>query len=81
MIAEFALGAPLGHGEVREDKFGELRFRQSDNCTGIGVVAGFWAGIGMMYGPYLKMDKFVHWRSYLQISSVVRPIDKTRNYL
>jgi formylglycine-generating enzyme required for sulfatase activity len=34
-----------------------------------------------MYWPYLKMGKLACWQSYLQISSVVRPIDKTRNHL
>ena len=28
----------------------------SESCTGIGVVAGFWAGMGMMYWPYLKIS-------------------------
>lgn len=28
VIAEFALGPTLGHGEVGQDKFGELRFRE-----------------------------------------------------
>jgi hypothetical protein len=30
MIAEFALRTPFGHREVREDKFGELRFGELD---------------------------------------------------
>jgi hypothetical protein len=30
MIAEFTLRTPLGHREVREDKFGELRFGELD---------------------------------------------------
>jgi hypothetical protein len=45
VIAEFALGTSPGHGEVRQDKLVELRFRQ---LTGIGVVVGFWAGMGII---------------------------------
>ena len=30
MIAQFALRTALGHGEVRQDKCGELRFRELD---------------------------------------------------
>src|SRR5438876_8984062 len=30
IIAQFALRSPLGHGEVRQDKCGELGFRELD---------------------------------------------------
>ena len=45
VIAQFALWTPLGHGEVRQDKCGELGFGQ---FTGIGVVAGLSAVVLIM---------------------------------
>jgi hypothetical protein len=42
-LAEFALGATPGHGEV--GKINSVN-SVSDNCTGMGVVAGFLADMG-----------------------------------
>src|SRR5918992_1063269 len=53
----------------------------SDNCTGIGVVAGLCAGMGIRYWPYLKRGDRVCWRSYLQILSKIRSIGKPRTPL
>ena len=39
----------------------------SESCTGMGVVAGFWAGMGMTKWPYLKRALLVSARRYLQI--------------
>ena len=42
----------------------------------MGVVAGFWAGMGIMDGPYLKRALFVSLRRYLQIGSYIGPMAK-----
>jgi hypothetical protein len=39
----------------------------SESWTGIGVVAGLLAGVGMIEWPYLKIAQLVSYRSYLQI--------------
>jgi hypothetical protein len=51
------------------DKCGKINSwnSASDNCTGMGVVAGFWAGMGIMEWPYLKRALPVSVRRYLQI--------------
>ena len=51
MIADIALRTPLGHREVREDKFVELVFR---NCTGMDVISGCLAVVLIMCGPHLN---------------------------
>src|SRR6266478_5326340 len=51
----------------------------AESWTGIGVVAGLLAGVGMLEWPYLKMAQPVSYRSYLQILECVRKIGKTCN--
>jgi len=51
----------------------------AESWTGIGVVAGLLAGVGMIEWPYLKIAQPVSYRSYLQILSCVRKIGKTCN--
>jgi hypothetical protein len=38
----------------------------AESWTGIGVVTGFLAGMGMMYWPYLKIPEIVSGKRYLQ---------------
>src|SRR5712691_10642926 len=51
----------------------------AESWTGIGVVAGLMAGVGMIEWPYLKMAQPGSYRSYLQILECVRKIGKTCN--
>jgi hypothetical protein len=51
----------------------------SDNCTGMGVIAGFLAEVRLMSGPHVK-DVDPHWKiRFLHILQEVRPVCKTRN--
>jgi hypothetical protein len=64
-IAECALGSALGYGEVRYDI--NSWHSVAENGTGIGVVAGLVAGVGMREWPYWKIAQPGSYRSYLQI--------------
>jgi hypothetical protein len=57
MIAQFAPGATLGHGEVWQDTCIELSL---DNWTGSGVVEGFCASILIRHWPHRTAVEIAH---------------------
>ena len=64
VIAKFAPGPTPGHGEVGQDKSGELRFRE---LNGNGRDSGLSAGMGTVEWPYLKISGSVPGNRYLQL--------------
>jgi hypothetical protein len=64
-VASFTSGETASNLGI--ERYGKINGLNSgtETWTGIGVVAGFLAGIGMMYGPYLKLSESLSFRRYL----------------